>query len=515
MTPTRPACLSELGGQLRRGRPAPRERAERADRPEPRLGGAPDPHRWSAGAVCLAERNREALLRIPPLVALGAAEPGERSCAWSTAARTRPPTRTSRSARSCAPGSRACAPTAGAAAPRPRPRAARRGRGASATASARCRPRWRTRCSARRGRTARAWLAPLLYDAYVGLKRAELDAVAELDLSEVCRRYAASTEPSCWSALLAGDRARAAARRAAAPPPARRPRARPRRASARRRRRRGAARCVRRPSPGPACFARVGARRGRGRGGARGARRPADARAHGRALSAQRGDDDARLRARRPHGRARRAGARGARARRGAAGAAAGASSSRARRRYPSGAEQLARGELARDLAGGGRRGARASGAAVGRASRSTPGAVNASCDTVEITVEGEPTHGAYPHRGRDPILALAQIVVALHAQVGAPDRPARGGVADRRRARGRQRRERDPRAGTRAGRAARPPPRGSPRAARAGGRRSPPGSPRPTAAARSVELTEGEPALENDPAHRRAPRASCSPARA
>ena len=47
------------------------------------------------------------------------------------------------------------------------------------------------------------------------------------------------------------------------------------------------------------------------------------------------------------------------------------------------------------------------------------PGTVNASCDTVEITVEGEPSHGAYPHRGRDPILALAQVVVALHAQIG------------------------------------------------------------------------------------------------
>src|SRR6202043_601733 len=30
---------------------------------------------------------------------------------------------------------------------------------------------------------------------------------------------------------------------------------------------------------------------------------------------------------------------------------------------------------------------------------------------------EGEPSHGAYPHRGRAPILAIAQIVVALHAQ--------------------------------------------------------------------------------------------------
>jgi amidohydrolase len=46
-------------------------------------------------------------------------------------------------------------------------------------------------------------------------------------------------------------------------------------------------------------------------------------------------------------------------------------------------------------------------------------GTVNASCDAFEITVVGEPTHGAYPHRGRDPILALAQIVVALHAELG------------------------------------------------------------------------------------------------
>jgi amidohydrolase len=46
------------------------------------------------------------------------------------------------------------------------------------------------------------------------------------------------------------------------------------------------------------------------------------------------------------------------------------------------------------------------------------PGVVNASYDSVEITLEGEPSHGAYPHLGRDPILALAQVVVALHAQV-------------------------------------------------------------------------------------------------
>src|SRR5262249_30522319 len=29
-------------------------------------------------------------------------------------------------------------------------------------------------------------------------------------------------------------------------------------------------------------------------------------------------------------------------------------------------------------------------------------GAVNASCDAIEIVIYGEPSHGAYPHRGRD-----------------------------------------------------------------------------------------------------------------
>ena len=47
------------------------------------------------------------------------------------------------------------------------------------------------------------------------------------------------------------------------------------------------------------------------------------------------------------------------------------------------------------------------------------PGTVNASCDAFAIVVEGAPSHGAYPHHGRDPILAIAQVVVALHAQLG------------------------------------------------------------------------------------------------
>ncbi len=46
-------------------------------------------------------------------------------------------------------------------------------------------------------------------------------------------------------------------------------------------------------------------------------------------------------------------------------------------------------------------------------------GAVNASFDAVEIEVRGRPTHGAYPHLGADPVLALSAVIVALHAQLG------------------------------------------------------------------------------------------------
>jgi amidohydrolase len=85
---------------------------------------------------------------------------------------------------------------------------------------------------------------------------------------------------------------------------------------------------------------------------------------------------------------------------------------------YPSGAEQLAQGALAS-----------AAPAAIVAAHvhpelawgsvALDAGAVNASCDEFEIAIDGEPSHGAYPHRGRDPILALAETVVALHARAG------------------------------------------------------------------------------------------------
>ena len=57
------------------------------------------------------------------------------------------------------------------------------------------------------------------------------------------------------------------------------------------------------------------------------------------------------------------------------------------------------------------------------------PGPVNASCDYLRITVEGAGGHGAYPHRTRDPILALSHVVVALQSLVSRRLDPMHPGV--------------------------------------------------------------------------------------
>jgi amidohydrolase len=57
------------------------------------------------------------------------------------------------------------------------------------------------------------------------------------------------------------------------------------------------------------------------------------------------------------------------------------------------------------------------------------PGAINAACDSVEIMVEGQAAHGAYPHLGRDPILAISSIIVGLHTLVSRRLDPMRPSV--------------------------------------------------------------------------------------
>lgn len=54
---------------------------------------------------------------------------------------------------------------------------------------------------------------------------------------------------------------------------------------------------------------------------------------------------------------------------------------------------------------------------------------VASSSDSVDITVYGIGTHGAYPHRGKDPIYVASQIVVALQSLVSREISPLQPGV--------------------------------------------------------------------------------------
>jgi amidohydrolase len=85
---------------------------------------------------------------------------------------------------------------------------------------------------------------------------------------------------------------------------------------------------------------------------------------------------------------------------------------------YPSGAELLAREELP-EIAPAAVLAAHVHPELAWGTVALDAGTVNASSDNFEIAIEGEPSHGSYPHRGRDPVLALSHVIVALHAQVG------------------------------------------------------------------------------------------------
>ncbi len=71
---TRPGCLSELGERFAAGILLHARALSALTAPSPVSAGRLAPHHWSAGAVCLGQRNRETLLRLPPLVSLAGAE---------------------------------------------------------------------------------------------------------------------------------------------------------------------------------------------------------------------------------------------------------------------------------------------------------------------------------------------------------------------------------------------------------------------------------------------------------
>jgi len=188
---SRPACLSELGERFAAGILHHARALSALTAPSPVSSARLQPHRWSAGAVCLAQRNREALLRIPPLVSLAGADPADQlRLEYRAADASANPY--------LALGAILRAGLDGVLTELPAPpildrdpaqldaaEAERFGVGALPASLQ------DALAALAEDGTARAWMSPLLYDAYVSVKRAELAAAGELDLGELCRRYAA------------------------------------------------------------------------------------------------------------------------------------------------------------------------------------------------------------------------------------------------------------------------------------------------------------------------------------
>ena len=511
MTLPRPGALSELGGRFAAGILRHARALSALTAPSPVSAARLQPHRWSAGAV------------VP-----GSAQP--RGAAAHPAAGI---ARRRRAGSAAAPGvsrrRRGREPL-----PRPRRDPARGPRGRarselpapaildatlpsstqrtpSASASARCRRRSATRSR----RSPRMQTARALDDA-APLRRVHRASSAPRST----RRRGAGPRRDCAGAmplsteellarLLGGARARAARRGRAAPPAARRAGARPRRA-ARRRCPRGRAAGGERAVAGTGRIARIGAARRRPWRCARSS--TACRCASARARPSARSGDAMHACGHDVHMAALVALARAARALGEELPAPLLALFQPSEEAYPSGAEQLARGELADARARGGRGCARPSASSPGAPWRWTRALSTPPATRSRSPSRGEPTHGAYPHLGRDPILAIAQIVLALHARWAGsidplgPGRRSRSGVLEG----GSAENVIPARARARAALRAHRPER-SRRAARDWSTRSPAGSRRRTAAARASSSCPASRRSRTTRASSRG-RASCSP---
>ncbi len=187
--PDRPACLSELGERFAAGILRHARALSALTAPSPVSAARLRPHRWSAGAVCLAQCNREALLRIPPVIELADASAEEQlHLEYRGADATANPY--------LALGAIVRAGLAGVREQLPAPalldrdpaqldaeEASRFGVGALPQTLAEALQ------ALAEDSTVRGSMAPLLYQAYVSVKQAEMHATAGVDLEELCRRY--------------------------------------------------------------------------------------------------------------------------------------------------------------------------------------------------------------------------------------------------------------------------------------------------------------------------------------
>jgi glutamine synthetase len=182
--PSRPGRLSETAGRFAAGilRHLPAVLALTS--PSPHSYARLVPHRWSAAAAVIGEQNREAVLRICPVVELDGMRPdGQVHLEFRAADATASPY--------LALGALVCAGLAGirhelepppvvasgATLDDPRLPSLPRSLGEALDAL-------------EADPVARDWLPPRLRETYTGLKRLELSLVGQLDEEEVCRLYA-------------------------------------------------------------------------------------------------------------------------------------------------------------------------------------------------------------------------------------------------------------------------------------------------------------------------------------
>jgi len=189
--PARPAGLSEVGGSFAAGILRHARALSALTAPSPVSGARLRPHRWSAGAACLAQSNREALLRIPSLVSLGGGDPaGQLHLEYRGADAAANPY--------LALGAILRAGLAGVLEQLPTPAILERDpatlEGAEAElygVGALPQSLGEALEALEADEEALGWMGPLLHEAYTSVKRAELAAAEGLALEENCRRYAA------------------------------------------------------------------------------------------------------------------------------------------------------------------------------------------------------------------------------------------------------------------------------------------------------------------------------------
>jgi glutamine synthetase len=188
---TREGCLSQLGGSFAAGILAHAPALSALTAPSPVSAPRLQPHRWSAGAACLAVRNREALLRIPPLLSLAGAEAaGQMRLEYRGAdSAANPYLALAAILQAGLDGVRRGLPAPAILDRDPEQLSTEESKrfGVGALPSS----LEEAMAALEEDERATSWLPPMLLEAYTSIKRYELEAATRLDLGEICRRYAA------------------------------------------------------------------------------------------------------------------------------------------------------------------------------------------------------------------------------------------------------------------------------------------------------------------------------------